>query len=219
MKNKLIAVIVVSLMLPLFSFPCFADLIEDDKDRWKEFYKDIAPRREAVQWLVPFKTADRKDVKTISVVSVFGAKRMSYVRGHFHTGVDLIPRRGRGVREKFTDVYVMADGVVCSIHLGAPHTTVVIKHKLPNGKIIFSSYKHLGEIYLENGQYVTSSSRVGRLYTRAEAKKLGGNYDHLHLEIRNQFDDYGVASWATMTGEALNLRFRDPLKFMKVHIK
>jgi murein DD-endopeptidase MepM/ murein hydrolase activator NlpD len=219
MKKKIIAIIVVFLMLLLFSIAGYADHIEKDKVRWKEFYKNTAPRRDAVQWLVPFKTADRKNVNTVRVVSVFGAKRMSYVRGHFHTGVDLIPRRKRGDVQKYTDVYVMADGVVCSIHLGAPHTTVVVKHKLLDGTFIFSSYKHLWEIYLENGQQVTSSSRVGRLYTRAEARKLGGNYDHLHLEIRKRFDDYGVASWATMTDEALKLRFQDPMKFMKIRVK
>lgn len=216
-KRTFFVVLVVVLPV-LFSFFVSADHIQSDKDRWKPYYKDIAPEQDVREWLVPFKTADRKDVKTIAVVSVFGAARMSYVRGHVHTGLDMIPKK-RTVPGEYTYVYVMAPGVVCSIHLGAPHTTVVVKHKLLDGTVMFSSYKHLGEIFLKIGQQVTAASKVGRLYTGKEALTLGGNYDHLHLEIRKQFDDYGVASWATLNREALTLRFHDPLAFMKSHVK
>ena len=108
----------------------------------------------------------------------------------------------------------MAAGVVCSIHLGDPHKTVVVKHQLTNGEILYTSYKHFQKVYVTNGQQVTDETPLARLYTRGEAKVLGGNYDHLHLEIRKKFDDFGVASWATMTKTDLELRFHDPWNFM-----
>ncbi len=72
-----------------------------------------------------------------------------------------------------------------------------------------------GDIFIP---WRTHETLLGRLYTSAEAKKQGGNYDHLHLEVRKQFDDYGVASWATMTREDINKRFYDPWLFMKQRV-
>ncbi|MCP5109025.1 MAG: M23 family metallopeptidase [bacterium] len=217
MKKRLFLLLNIFLLLIVhLPFHCFADVIEEDKERWKPYYMDVVPSRAVKQWLVPFKTDDRKDIKTIRMISVFGAPRQSYVRGHFHTGVDLIPRRKRG---QWVYVYPAAEGAVCSIHLGDPHKTVVIKHKLSDGKIIYTSYKHLQEIYVENGKEVTMETRLGRLYTAREASALGGNYHHLHMEIRKKFDEYGIASWATVKRADLNRRFHDPWKFLKANIK
>jgi murein DD-endopeptidase MepM/ murein hydrolase activator NlpD len=204
----------------LFGLPLTGsgDHIERDSGRWKPLYKNVIPRQTVKEWRVPFNTGDRKNIKTISVVSVFGAKRLSYVKGHFHTGLDMIPKKRQGT-DTYTYVYAMAPGTVCSIHLGHPHKTVVVKHKLANGETVFTSYKHMQEIYLETGQHVTAETKVGRLYTRAEARRLGGNYHHLHLEIRKKFDDYGVASWATIKKNDLEARFHDPYLFMKQNIK
>lgn len=208
--------IVVGLLLTVGVYYGFADHILKDKERWKVYYREVSPLRAVNKWVLPFETVNRSDINTIRVVSVFGAKRFSYVRGHFHTGMDLVPRKKNG---EYTYVYGMAPGIVCSIHLADPHQTVVVKHKLSSGEILFTSYKHLQDIYVQNGQQITPETKIGRLYTRQEALKLGGNYDHLHLEIRKKFDDYGVASWATLTKDDLNLRFMDPLKFLKRKIK
>ncbi len=210
---KTTAFLVLFMVMVTFAY---SGLIEKDRLRWKPFYKDIVPQKTVTQWLVPFKTRNRSNVKTIRVISVFGANRMSYLRGHKHSGTDMIPAGRQGT---YTYVYPMADGVICSIHLGDPHTTIVVKHRLEDGKEMFTSYKHLGEIYVKNGLHVTTETRLGRLYTAKEARKLGGNYHHLHLEVRKKFDDYGVASWASLSREQLNLRFHDPHQFMKTHIK
>lgn len=216
MKTHCLVSIILFLFTALVPQPCFAGRIETDKLRWKPFYLNVNPSREVTQWNVPFKTGDRTDLKTIRTISTFGAPRQSYVRGHFHTGVDLVPRKNRG---QYVYVYPMAEGAICSIHLGDPHRTVVVRHKLSNGESLYTSYKHLQEIYVVNGQQVTPDTRVGRLYTAAEASALGGNYHHLHLEIRKKFDDYGVASWATLTREDLDKRFHDPRQFMKENMK
>jgi murein DD-endopeptidase MepM/ murein hydrolase activator NlpD len=109
----------------------------------------------------------------------------------------------------------MANGAVCSIHLSDPHPTVVVKHRLADGSTLYTVYKHLAEIDVANGQQVTPATRIGRLYTADEARRLGGSYDHLHLEVRTAFDDYGVASWLTMTRRELDARFVNPLPFLK----
>jgi murein DD-endopeptidase MepM/ murein hydrolase activator NlpD len=192
------------------------DYIQADKERWKPYYMEVSPRQAVDKWEVPFKTKNRSSFLTIKVISTFGAPRMSYVRGHYHTGIDLIPQKRSG---NYTYVFPMAAGVVCSIHLSDPHRTVVIKHKLSNGAILYTSYKHFKEIYVQTGEQVTSGTVLGRLYTRREALALGGNYDHLHIEVRKKFDDYGVASWATLTKPELEQRFDDPLKFMKKNVK
>jgi len=86
----------------------------------------------------------------------------------------------------------MARGVVCSIHLG--------------------------EVYVKNGQEVDPDTRLARLHTREEAKKLGGFFDHLHLEVRKKFDDYGCASWLTMTRTEPDEYFTDPAAFITQHV-
>lgn len=209
-------VILVAAALLVFSDFSLAGYIEDNSARWKEYYREIYPPAVARRWYVPFNTEKRNDIHTVRAISAFGTARYSYVRGHIHTGVDIIPRRMRG---KHVYVYPLAEGVVCSIHLGHPHRTIVIKHRLLHGTIIFSSYKHLQEIYVTNGERVSPSRKLGRLYTRREARALGGSYDHLHLEIRKGFDDFGVASWATMSQKELRRRFHDPWVFMKKWVK
>jgi murein DD-endopeptidase MepM/ murein hydrolase activator NlpD len=211
--SRMIILFLFVIAVPQYSF---ADYIQENKEIWKPFYLDVTPSQTVKQWKVPFKTQDRSRLNTVRVISTFGAKRLSYVRGHFHTGIDLIPANSQ---ERFIYVYPMAEGVVCSIHLGHPHKTVVIKHKLSGGKVIYTSYKHLQKILVTNGQQVTTDTRLGRLYTADEARELGGNYNHLHLETRKKFDDYGVASWATLTRADLDLRFYDPWKFLKENIK
>jgi murein DD-endopeptidase MepM/ murein hydrolase activator NlpD len=198
------------------TFQCLGGHIENDKKRWEPYYLNVSPSEEVSAWKVPFNTNDRTNLKTIRMISTFGAPRLSYVKGHFHTGIDLIPKKNN---DESVYIFPMAAGSVCSIHLGDPHRTVVIKHKLPGGEILYTSYKHLQAIYVANGQHVTTNTRLGRLYTRAEAAALGGNYNHLHLEIRKQFDDFGVASWATLKKEDLDKRFHDPWMFMTKNIK
>ncbi len=219
MKKNMRWVLYICIFL-LLIFPgktILADYIAENKNSWKPYYTDEKPDKIADKWFVPFKTKDRQDPDTIKIISVFGAHRNSYVKGHIHTGIDIIPENKRDYT--YIDVYATANGIVCSIHLGHPHKTVIVKHKMPDDTIIFSSYKHLQEIYVENNQQVTLETKLARLYTRKEALAQGGRYDHLHLEIRKKFDDYGVASWGTITKEALNLRFYEPWKFIKKHVK
>ena len=171
---------------------------------------EVEPASVAHRWRLPFATTDRSRRATVRLVSRLGAPRISYKRGHLHTGADLAPCRIKAP----VQVLPMAPGAVCSIHLAAPHTTVVVKHLLPSGATLYTSYKHLTGVAVEPGQQVTPDTPLGRLYTRAEALELGARYDHLHLEVRQRFDDHGVASWLTMTRAALKERFQDPWAFL-----
>jgi len=186
--------------------------IESDKARWKPYYVDVAPNGKATDWFLPFDVADRKDLKQIKVISIFGDHRDSYLKGHIHTAIDINPARPK---DKLVPVYAMARGVVCSVHLGENQKTVVVRHQLADGSAMFTSYKHLKEAYVQQGQQVDQKTKLARLFTVQESKKYGGDYHHLHLEIRKAFDDYGCASWLTMNKQQLNLRFYNPLTFLR----
>lgn len=194
---------------------CFPeDYISQHKERWKTLHQDFTITEKVSAWYLPFKTADRTDIKTISVISTFGSVRNSFRKGHHHTGLDLMPKK----HKEPVDVYAMAEGVVVSVHLGDPHQTVVVKHHTTDGETIYSSYKHINDVQVKLGDRVNTETKIARVLTKAEGKKHGGAYDHLHLEIRKIFEDYGCASWLTMTKDDLNNRFYDPLKFIKEQI-
>lgn len=190
------------------------DLIGQNRDTWKQFYRDIKPDQVADRWKIPFLATNRSDPKGLKVISVFGAPRQSYMKGHIHTAIDCVPAK----KTDTVYVYPMAKGVICSIHLDHPHRTIVVRHQLPNGNTVFTSYKHLQAVYVRTGTPVDYQTKLARLYTRKEALKYGGDYDHLHLEIRKSFDDYGCGSWLTMTQAELNRYFFEPQAFIRQYV-
>lgn len=190
--------------------------IETDKARWKPYFTDAAPSKTAENWFLPFEGGDRKNMKNITLVSIFGDHRSSYLNGHIHTAIDINPSKPA---TKLVPVFAMANGVVCSIHLGEEQKTVVVKHQLKDGTIVFTSYKHLKEVYVTMGQEVNENTKLARLFTKEESKPYNGDFHHLHLETRKKFDDYGCASWLTMTKEQLNERYFNPQVFIKEYVK
>jgi murein DD-endopeptidase MepM/ murein hydrolase activator NlpD len=209
--KQIIFLIIIFLAVEISS----ANLIDNEKDKWKEFFIDGSPKELAQKWILPFKTKNRTDIRTIGIVSSFGAFRVTYLYGHKHTGLDCILRHNDS---GFTYIYPMSVGIVCSIHNKPPRLTVVIKHLLPDSTVIFTSYVHFEEIYVKTGEQVTSDTKLGRIYTKAESKKFHGNYYHLHLEVRKKFDDYGCASWLSMTKEEISDRYIDPMIFIRKNI-
>lgn len=75
------------------------------------------------------------------------------------------------------------------------------------------------EIFTERGVQVDESTKIGVLYTKSEALKYGGNFDHLHFEIKKRIDDYSCASWLCMSSEELDEYFENPSEFFKNHLK
>ncbi|KQR70380.1 M23 family metallopeptidase [Pedobacter sp. Leaf176] len=201
----------------LFTFSIFeTPTIEKDRDRWKPYYSDVKPQKNAENWFLPFDVSDRKKISNIKIISIFGDHRDSYYKGHIHTAIDVNPAKSK---TKLIPVYAMANGVVCSVHLGENQKTVVVRHTLKDGKTMFTSYKHLKEVYVSNGQQVDEKTKLARLFTKDESKKYGGDYHHLHLEIRKKFDDYGCASWLTMNRTQLNERYYNPQIFIRENVK
>jgi len=201
----------------LFTLPFFeAPSIEKDKDRWKPYYLAVEPEKTADRWLLPFDVADRSKTSSIKIISIFGDHRDSYYKGHIHTAIDIKPAKPKN---NYIPVYAMAKGVVCSVHLGENQKTVVVRHTLKDGKTMFTSYKHLKEVYVTNGKQVDQNTKLARLFTKEESKRYGGDYHHLHLEIRKKFDDYGCASWLTFNNTQLKERFYNPQDFLKQNIK
>lgn len=201
----------------LFSLLFFQNpTIESDRDRWKPYYIDNAPTQFANNWLLPFEADNRKSITSIKIISIFGDHRDSFLKGHVHTAIDINPAKPKS---KLINVYPMANGIVCSIHLGENQRTVVVKHKLKNNEIVFTTYKHLKDVFVNAGQQVNTNTKIARLFTKEESKKYGGNYHHLHLEIRKKFDDYGCASWLTMNKTQLNERYYNPQAFIKEYVK
>ena len=190
------------------------DYIAGDKARWEPYFKNLTPGKSVTQWQLPFDTPNRSDLKTMSVISTFGSARNSFMKGHYHTGLDCMPKK----QSEPVGVYAMAEGVVVSVHLGDPHQTVVVKHILTDGSIVYTVYKHINEVLVKVGDEVSQKSKLARVLTKKEARKFGGNFNHLHLEIRKKFDDFGCASWLTLTKDELNLRFYDPLEFIKKNV-
>ncbi|QPH39356.1 M23 family metallopeptidase [Pedobacter endophyticus] len=189
--------------------------IEQDRGRWKPYYTDVNPAKIADKWFLPFDIGDRRKRSNLKIISIFGDHRNSYVKGHIHTAIDINPANPKS---ELIAVYPMANGVVCSIHLGENQRTVVVRHKLPNGSTMFTSYKHLKEVYVTNGQNVNPNTKIARLFTKLESKKYGGDYHHLHLEIRKKFDDFGCASWLTFNETQLSDRFYNPQMFIKENL-
>ena len=190
--------------------------IETDRNRWKPYYIDANPSQVAENWLMPFEAENRKSINSIKIISIFGDHRDSFFKGHIHTAIDINPAKPKG---KLINVYPMANGVICSIHLGENQRTIVVKHKLKNNQIVFTTYKHLKDVYVNTGQQVNTNTKIARLFTKEESKKYGGDYHHLHLEIRKKFDDYGCASWLTMNKIQLNERYYNPQTFIKEYVK
>lgn len=191
-----------------------SDSIKKYSQLLKPLYVEVEPADLAETWRLPFGLPNRSDLNNINFISGFGAYRSTRVKGHKHSGIDIVPAD----KKSKLDVYAVSKGVVCFINQEAPVKTVIIKHRLKDGSIIYSSYIHLKEIYTERGKTVDDSTKIGVLYTKSEALKYGGNFDHLHLEIKKRIDDFSCASWLCMSREELDEYFINPSEFFKQHL-
>lgn len=188
-----------------------SDSIRKYSLKMKKFFTYTEPSLVAANWILPFNLPDRSDLNMISIISGFGTYRSGHVIGHRHSGIDIIPI---GIKDTVF-VYPISNGKVCLIRPTAPNKTVIIKHKLENGTVIYSSYIHLKDIFVENRQEVNPNTKIGILYTRDEALTYKGDYDHLHLEIKKRIDDYCCASWLCMSQEELMDYFENPKIFLQ----
>ena len=188
-----------------------SDSIKKYSQLLKQLFIEVDPTETAETWQLPFDLSDRSNLDNIAVISGYGAYRSTRVKGHKHSGIDIVPSNKKGN----LDVYAVSKGVVCFVNQEAPVKTVIIKHKMKDGSVIYSSYIHLKEISTERGKVVDESIKIGVLYTKSEALKYGGNFDHLHFEIKKRIDDYSCASWLCMSSDELDEYFINPSLFLK----
>lgn len=191
-----------------------SDSIKKYSGKMKKFYRFSEPSKPVDHWFLPFDIPNKSDFKFIRLISDYGDYRSGHVKGHRHSGIDIVPVENKDTVRVFASGF----GTVCLIRPVAPNKTVIIKHKLNDSTLVYSSYIHLKEIYVENGQEVNQNTEIGVLYTREEALRYNGNYDHLHFEIKKRIDDYCCASWLCMTQGELDEYFFNPLKFLKTRI-
>ncbi|MDM8532462.1 peptidoglycan DD-metalloendopeptidase family protein, partial [Anaerolineales bacterium HSG25] len=76
-------------------------------------------------------------------------------------------------------VYAVAEGVVRYANFANyPGDVVIIEHLLPDGKVWFSMYGHMGNHDVNQGDVVTRGQRIGTIY-------YWPDNSHLHFEIRH----------------------------------
>ena len=96
-------------------------------------------------------------------------------------GVDIQTSAGNEARSVF-------DGVVTSVFMmpGTAYFSLIVRH----GNYL-SVYTYLSEVYVKNGEKVSTSQRLGKIYTDTK----NDNATILHFELRNERERLNPALW------------------------
>jgi murein DD-endopeptidase MepM/ murein hydrolase activator NlpD len=87
-------------------------------------------------------------------------------------------------------VYAVADGVVArhSPGLSYPGNVVVIRHRLPDGRDIYSMYGHVANVSVVVGQAVGRGQQIATVFNQGYVGRTPGRHpswdSHLHFEMR-----------------------------------
>lgn len=105
-----------------------------------------------------------------------------------HTGEDWY--RLDGTTTAGTPVYAVANGVVAKHNPGInyPGNVVIIRHRLADGRDLYSMYGHITNVRVIEGQSVTLGQQIGTVlnqgYTGRTPSQHTGIDAHLHFEMR-----------------------------------
>lgn len=105
-----------------------------------------------------------------------------------HAGEDWY--RLDGANTAGAPVYAVADGVVAKHNPGIsyPGNVVVIRHRLPDGRNIYSMYGHVTNVQVVEGQMVSRGQQIATVlsqgYTGRTASQHPSYDSHLHFEMR-----------------------------------
>ena len=105
-----------------------------------------------------------------------------------HTGEDWY--RLDGASTAGTPVYAVADGIVAKHNPGIsyPGNVVIIRHRLADGRDLYSMYGHITNVRVVEGQSVTLGQQIGTVlnqgYTGRTPSQHTSNDSHLHFEMR-----------------------------------
>lgn len=117
-------------------------------------------------------------------------------------------------------VYAIGRGQVYMVFREFPHQTVIVKHFLPEDRLLFSVYTHVEDVKVDAGDWVDEQTPLARLFDEDELERANfGTPNHLHLEIRKSIQDGGRASYASMSRQELNEFCMDPMEFFKAELK
>ncbi len=161
-------------------------------------------------WNSPFNGTKDSDIKAFQrrIVGRFADFRTAGGdNGHKHAGIDL--RGGFG-----EEVYPINDGRVLAVSFKDLSGGVVIEHLLPDGSKLYSKYVHIQNISVRVGEQVTPHTKLGRLFDKASFKRSRYKNNHLHLEIRKDYEDKGTDSSYSETRKVLERHCLDPEKFL-----
>lgn len=118
-----------------------------------------------------------------SIVRPFGEYQPSQYRNVRlrNDGIDIQTTAGNEARAIFT-------GVVTSVFKlpGSAHQSVIVRH----GNYL-SVYMYLSEVYVKNGDKVSTSQRLGKIFTDAK----NDNATILHFELRNEREKLNPVLW------------------------
>lgn len=186
------------------------DKVSAVKSKESELSQTLSKLPVVTKFLTPFKENKRNSYRQFykRCISTFGAHRDSYMRGHKHSGADI-----KGSLNE--PVYPVGDGIVTDIHLAFPHRTIIVLHRLPEGRHIYSVYKHVEGVVVTIGDTVSKDRPIARLFNADELKKSKFGVCHLHFEIKHNVSDNGRASFTCFTREELDKYYYDPLEYMK----
>ncbi len=113
-----------------------------------------------------------------------------------HTGEDWY--RLDGANSVGTPVYAVADGVVARHNPGIsyPGNVVLIRHRLPDGRNLYSMYGHVANVRVVAGQAVVRGQQIATVLAQnytGRTPRQHPTYDaHLHFEMRFFLDGSNI---------------------------
>lgn len=112
-----------------------------------------------------------------------------YYRKHkaWHTGEDW-NGVGGGDTDEGHPVYAVADGRVEAAGVyGTWGNIVVLEHRLPEGRQVWSQYAHLGEMHVRVGDVVRRGQQIGTIGHMRDASGGDTGPAHAHVELRQRY--------------------------------
>ncbi len=107
-----------------------------------------------------------------------------------HTGEDWYRDDYLTVNTAGSPVYAVADGVV-ELHnpgISYPGNVVIIRHRLPDGRTIYSMYGHITNVRVVVGQQVTRGQQIATVFNQGYVGRTPNRHpswdSHMHFEMR-----------------------------------
>lgn len=119
----------------------------------------------------------------ITPAGQFGIYRKPYnnIDAHYHTGIDI--RNPGSTPGEINAVYASAEGTVISVLSNGSSSNVIIRHRIEDGRIIYTAYTHVSDIVVQPGDTVTHHTVIASFIDSEKLGKWGEYLNHLHFEF------------------------------------